>query len=108
MQDTKYIVIFSTAGSAEEASRIAEKLVGDRLVACVNIIPGIHSIYWWNNGVQKDQEVLMMMKTEKSRYEDVERAIKSLHSYEVPEIISLALENGFEGYLKWIENTLKS
>ncbi|MCI0415484.1 divalent-cation tolerance protein CutA [bacterium] len=108
MQDSKYIVILSTAGNPEEASRIAEKLVSDHLVACVNIVPGIQSIYWWNNGVQKDQEVLMVMKTEKSRYRDVELAIKSLHSYEVPEIISLPLENGSEGYLKWIENTLKS
>ncbi|MCI0604791.1 divalent-cation tolerance protein CutA [bacterium] len=101
-------MILSTAGNPEEASRIAEKLVSDHLVACVNIVPGIQSIYWWNNGVQKDQEVLMVMKTEKSRYRDVELAIKSLHSYEVPEIISLPLENGSEGYLKWIENTLKS
>ncbi len=108
MENSKYIVIFSTAGNAEEASRIAEQLVSDRLVACVNIIPGIQSIYWWNNGVQTDQEVLMVMKTEKARYQDVERVIKSLHSYEVPEIISLPLENGFEGYLKWIENAVKS
>ena len=108
LENSKYIVILSTTSNAEEATRIAEKLVTDRLVACVNIIPGIQSIYWWNNGVQNEQEVLMIMKTEKSRYEDVERAIKSLHSYEVPEIISLPLENGSEGYLKWIENTLKS
>ena len=108
MQESKYIVILSTAGSADEASRIAEKLVSDRLVACVNIVPGIQSVYWWKDRVQKDQEVLMVMKTEKSKYQDVETAIKSLHSYEVPEIISLPLENGFEGYLKWIENTLKS
>ena len=108
MQESKYIVIFSTAANTEEASRIAEKLVSGRLVACVNIVPGIQSIYWWNNAVQKEQEVLMVMKTEKSKYQEVERTIKSLHSYEVPEIISLPLENGFEGYLKWIENTLKS
>ena len=108
MKESKYIVILSTAGNAEEASEIAKKLVSDRLVACVNIIPGIQSIYWWNDAVQSEQEVLMVMKTEKSKYQDVESAIKSLHSYEVPEIISLPLENGFEGYLKWIENTLKS
>ena len=108
MENSKYIVIFSTVGNAGEASRIAEKLVSDHLVACVNIIPGIQSIYWWNNAVQTDQEVLMVMKTEKSRYHDVEQAIRSLHSYEVPEIISLPLENGFEEYLKWIENAVRS
>jgi periplasmic divalent cation tolerance protein len=108
LQESKYIVIFSTARNAEEASRIAKKLVSDRLVACVNIIPGIQSIYRWNDEVQNEQEVLMVMKTEKSKYQDVESAIKSLHSYEVPEIISLSLENGFEGYLEWMENTLKS
>jgi periplasmic divalent cation tolerance protein len=108
VENSKYIVILSTTSNAEEATTIAQKLVADRLVACVNIIPGIQSIYWWNNAVQTDQEVLMVMKTEKSRYQDVEQAIKSLHSYDVPEIISLPLENGFEGYLKWIENAVKS
>jgi periplasmic divalent cation tolerance protein len=108
LQDSKFIVIFSTASSPEEASLIAETLVSEHLVACVNIVPGIQSIYRWKDGVQKDQEVLMVMKTEKSRFQEVERTIRSLHSYEVPEVISLPLENGFEEYLKWIENALKS
>ena len=107
MHDSKFIVILSTVGSAEEASRIAEKLVSSHLVACVNILPGVQSIYWWNNALQKDQELLMIMKTERSRFEDVKKAIRSLHSYEVPEIISLPLENGLEEYLAWIENSLR-
>ena len=107
MQDSKFIVILSTVGSADEASRIAEKLVGSHLVACVNILSGIQSIYWWNNALQKDQELLMIMKTERSKFEDVKKAIRSLHSYEVPEIISLSIENGLEEYLAWIENSLR-
>lgn len=108
MPDSKFILILSTAGSAEEAAQIAEKLVSGHLVACVNIVPGIQSIYWWNNAVQKGQEVLMIMKTERAKFEEVQLAIRSLHSYEVPEVISLSVENGFEGYLQWIENTLRS
>jgi periplasmic divalent cation tolerance protein len=108
LQNSKFIVILSTAGSAEEGEKIAEKLVSDRLVACVNIISGMKSIYWWNQAVQKEEEVLMIMKTERVKFDEVQQAIRSLHSYEVPEVICLPIENGFEGYLKWIENTLHS
>jgi periplasmic divalent cation tolerance protein len=108
LQDSKYSVIFSTSGSIEEAVRIAEKLVSDHLVACVNIVPGIHSIYWWNNAIQKDQEFLMIMKTETAKFQDVLKTMQSLHSYEVPEIISLPLNNGSKQYLQWIENSVKS
>ncbi len=108
MPGSQFILILSTAGSAQEAEKIAETLVRDRLVACVNIVPGIQSIYWWNDAVQRDSEVLMIMKTERSKFEEVQLAIRSLHSYEVPEVISLSLDNGFEGYLQWIEKTLRS
>jgi len=91
----------------EEAEKISERLVSDHVVACVNIVPSIRSIYWWNDAVQKDQEVLMIIKTERSRFEAVRNVIESLHSYEVPEIISLPLENGSTKYLKWIEDSLK-
>jgi periplasmic divalent cation tolerance protein len=103
-----FVVVLSTAGGIEEAEKIAEELVGKRLAACVNIIPAIHSIYRWNNAVQKDKEVLMIIKTERAKFEIVESTIRSLHSYEVPEIISFPLENGSQGYLQWLESSLTS
>lgn len=108
MQESQFILILSTAGTADEAGKIAEKLVQDRLVACVNILPGIQSIYRWKDEVQKEQEVLMIMKTTQQRFDEVQRAIRSMHSYEVPEIISFPLEHGSHDYLKWIENTVRS
>ncbi len=71
-------------------------------VACVNILPSIRSIYRWKDVLQQDTETLMIMKTERIRFPGVEKEIRSMHSYETPEIISLSLENGFEGYLQWI------
>jgi periplasmic divalent cation tolerance protein len=107
LPDSKYIVILSTAGTLEEASKIAEHLVSNHLVACVNLIPGIQSIYWWNHAVQKEQEVLMIIKTERGKFEEVERAISSLHSYEVPEMISIPVEDGSQKYLQWIDQALE-
>lgn len=101
-----FIIILSTVGNTEEAEKIAEQLVHARLVACVNIVPSIRSIYWWNQSVQKDTEALMIMKTDREKFADVEKMIRSLHSYEVPEIISLPLDNGSQGYLKWLESSL--
>lgn len=103
-----FIIVLSTAGNIEEAEKIAEELVNNRLVACINIIPTIRSIYRWNNAVQKDNEVLMIMKTDSAKFSEVEQKIRSLHSYEVPEIISFPLENGSQGYLQWLESTLNS
>jgi periplasmic divalent cation tolerance protein len=108
LSQTSYIVILSTVGNVEEASRIAEHLVSNHLVACVNIIRGIQSVYWWKDQVQRDEECLMLIKTEHSKFAEVEQAIRSLHSYEVPEVISLPLENGSTKYLQWIENSLKA
>ena len=107
MPDPKYIVILSTAGTLEEASKIAEELVSAHLVACVNLVPGIQSIYWWNNAVQKDQEILMIIKTEKRKFEEVKSVILSLHSYEVPEIISIPVDDGSKKYLQWIDQALE-
>jgi periplasmic divalent cation tolerance protein len=102
----KFIIVLSTTGNIDEAEKIAEQLVGKHLVACVNIVPAIRSIYWWKNAIQKDDEVLMIIKTSREKFNEVEETIRSLHSYEVPEIISFPLENGSEGYLKWLGDSL--
>jgi periplasmic divalent cation tolerance protein len=103
----KYCLLFSTAGNQEEASRIASHLVQNRLVACVNIIPSIRSVYWWKDQVNDESESLLLMKTEKSKIKEVETAIKSIHSYETPELIAVQLDYGMPAYLSWVSNTVR-
>jgi periplasmic divalent cation tolerance protein len=97
-----HMVLFSTAGTWEEASRISTHLVENRLVACVNLVPSISSVYWWKNQVNQETEVLLIMKTEKSKVTMVEKAIRSLHSYQTPELIGLKVEYGLPEYLAWV------
>ena len=103
---SRYVVLYCTTGSVDEASNIAEHLVGNHMVACVNVIPSIRSIYWWNNKVHQDNEALMVIKTEESRIPEIERSIRQLHSYETPELIALPIEYGMPEYLEWMAKSL--
>ena len=99
------LIVLVTTSSAEEASRIGDVLVSERLAACVNIVPGIESIYRWEGKVTRDHESLMIIKTTAERYEDLERRIKELHSYSTPEVIALKIERGSEQYLNWLSDS---
>jgi periplasmic divalent cation tolerance protein len=99
---TDYIVVFVTA-PAEEAVTLAKTLVDERLVACVNIVPGLRSIYWWQGKVEDEPEVLCIMKTRTRLFEDLRDRVRELHSYEVEEIIALPILAGNLPYLDWIE-----
>jgi periplasmic divalent cation tolerance protein len=102
---TDYIVVFVTA-PAEEALQMARTLVEERLVACVNIVPGLRSIYWWQGKVEDEPEVLCIMKTQTSLFEALRDRVRELHSYEVEEIIAVPIVAGNPPYLDWIkENT---
>ena len=107
MDDTSAIIIFITASSAEEAGNIATALVEEKLVACVNIIPRIKSIYWWEGKVCQDDEVMLVSKTKRSLFTTIMDRVKSLHSYEVPEIISFPISEGSPAYLSWLEKVTK-
>ena len=98
-----YSVVFMTASSHEEAENIAENLVSHKLAACVNILPNMKSFYWWDDKVCKDDELLLVAKIKTSLFKDLEKAVKKLHSYDVPEIILLPIENGSNAYLQWME-----
>jgi periplasmic divalent cation tolerance protein len=98
-----YSVVFMTASSHEEAENIAENLVSHKLAACVNILPNMKSFYWWDDKVCKDDELLLVAKIKTSLFNDLEKAVKKLHSYDVPEIILLPIENGSNAYLQWME-----
>src|SRR5690349_21225817 len=94
-------IVLTTAGSADEARRIAEGLVERKLAACVNIVPKITSIYRWKGKVEEAEEWLLLIKTAVA-FEKVRDAIRELHSYELPECLAIAIEDGSPEYLKWL------
>jgi periplasmic divalent cation tolerance protein len=101
--DTRAIVILITAPSIEVARQIAGLLLERRLAACVNILPGINSLYTWKGEVQDDQEVLLLVKSRPELFErELIPAVQSIHPYEVPEMIALPIVMGSTSYLDWI------
>jgi len=101
--DNPYLLIYCTCPNRAMAERIAEALVADRLAACVNIVPGITSIYCWQGEVQHDSELLLLIKTRGECYPALEARIRELHSYDVPEIIAVPIQRGSESYLAWLD-----
>lgn len=99
------LIVFVTASNTDEAAKIGEKLVSERLAACVNIIPAIESIYRWEGKVARDNESLLIIKTTDERYLEVEQRVKELHSYTTPEVVALKIERGSEHYLKWLRDS---
>ncbi len=101
------VVIFITASSIDEAKKIGNTLMEERLIACVNIIPQVESIFYWQEKVCNEKEALMIIKTRKSLIADIIKKVKSIHSYSVPEIIALPIISGSEDYLKWVGDVTK-
>jgi periplasmic divalent cation tolerance protein len=100
------VVVLVTCGSEEEALKISNALVEAHLAACVNLVAPIRSIYRWEGKIWDEKEWLLIIKTQKHRFEELEKKVKSLHSYSVPEMISLPITKGSSAYLNWIrENT---
>lgn len=104
----RYIIIFVTCASKREASLIAKKLLNERLIACANIIEGVESSFWWKGKTDKATESLIVIKTVKRNFRKIQKRIKKLHSYEVPEIIALPIVEGEGDYLKWIDESIKA
>jgi periplasmic divalent cation tolerance protein len=100
-------IVLSTAGSEEEARKIARHLVEHQLAACVNLVPRIESIYRWQGKVESSQEWLLLIKTSAENFPRVRDAIRELHSYDLPECISITIENGSSEYLNWLANSLQ-
>jgi periplasmic divalent cation tolerance protein len=99
-------IILTTAGSHEEAAKIAHALVERRLAACVNIVPQIESVYRWQGKMETTQEWLLLIKTQVELYERIRDVIQELHSYDLPECIMLEVTAGSKEYLEWIaQNT---
>ena len=100
-------IVFTTAGSEDEARKIAQHLVEHQLAACVNIVPRIQSIYRWQGKVESAEEWLLVIKTSAERFPAVRDAIRELHPYDLPECIAVGIEDGSAEYLQWLGNSLK-
>ncbi|MEM0092729.1 MAG: divalent-cation tolerance protein CutA [Saccharolobus sp.] len=100
------IIVLTTTSTEENAKLIAKTLVEEKLAACVNITT-IKSYYIWDNKLNEDNEFLLIIKTAKEKYESVEKRIKELHIYQLPEIISVKIDNGSKEYMSWIFNSVR-
>ena len=101
------IIIFITAPTSDKANEIAHALVHERLAACATIIPQITSIYWWEGKLCRDEEVMILAKSQKALFPEIMNRVQSLHSYEVPEIVSIPIVDGLPAYLDWLKTVTK-
>ncbi len=101
------MVLFITTGTDEEAHKIAEVLINQRKVACINIVPGVSSLFRWQGKPDSAQESLLIVKTKASLLNEITALVKGLHSYDVPEIIALPIVGGNQDYLDWIGQEVK-
>lgn len=99
------VVVFVTAKEGE-AEKIASELVNRRLAACVNILPGVTSIYWWQGKIEKDRESLLVIKSDEKVLDKLVETVKRVHSYTVPEIIAVSVVGGSKEYIKWVEENV--
>ena len=107
IEDYDIRIILTTCSDRAEAERVAGSLVESRLAACVNIVPGIQSIYRWEGRIESSGEVLLLIKTRSDQVEALEKAISSLHSYAVPEFLVLGVTGGSSAYLDWLVESVK-
>ena len=107
MEEFAYTVLIITASNPEEAQQIANLLLNHKKAACVNIVPGVSSLFWWQGKIDSAQESLLMVKTKTSLLGEIITLIKQIHSYDVPEIIALPVVGGNQDYLDWIGREVK-
>ena len=107
MPDEDPIVVFLTAASGEEATRLADLLVGAHLAACVQILPEMESVYRWQGQIERQSEILLIAKTTRGKFAELEREVRALHSYETPEIVAVPIVTGSQPYLDWLGESLK-
>ena len=102
----KPVVVLCAVSGVEDAEFLARELVERRLAACVNIVPGVTSLYRWRGEVEKSDEVLLVVKTTAERFEALREAIVAQHSYELPEVVSFEIRSGHAPYLAWLEESV--
>ena len=102
MENEENVVIFITAGTDEEARKVAKVLLNHRKAACVNIVAGVSSFFWWQDKLDSAQESLLIVKTKASLVNEIVSLVREVHSYDVPEVIALPIVGGNQDYLEWI------
>lgn len=107
MSASPYLMVYSSCPDEAVAEHIAEALVSQQLAACVNVIPKMRSIYRWKGNIERDWEVLLLIKTRKAEFQALQAAITELHPYELPEIVAVSIETGLVDYLRWIDSSLE-
>lgn len=106
-KEVEHLLVLTTCPGSITAKRIAQDLVANDVAACVNIVPGLTSYFKWSKKVESDEELLLLIKTTSERLPAVMKKIKSLHPYELPEIIAVSIKDGLKEYLRWIEDSTK-
>jgi periplasmic divalent cation tolerance protein len=106
--DSKYVIVFVTTPTGDDGRTIARALVREKLAACVNILPGIRSIYTWEDEVYEDDEVLLIIKTRGEIFEALSAMVKEVHPYDVPEVIAAPMTAGAADYLNWIDQVTQA
>ncbi len=104
----EHLVAITTLGDSDQAVRLARALLEMRLVACINIVPGVRSLYRWEGEIADEREQILVMKTRADRYRELEAAVSELHPYDCPELIAFRVEKGAPSYLSWIDDCLSS
>jgi len=107
MSGDDLIVVFLTAANGEEATRLADLLIGAHLAACVQILPEMESMYRWQGKIERQSEILLIAKTTAAKFAELEREVRALHSYETPEIIAIPLVAASTPYLQWLTASLE-
>ena len=102
------IIVLMTTGSKREAQRIAQTLLKKRLISCANIIGPVESHFLWQGRIDKANEFLVLMKSQQSLFSKLAKAVKKMHSYDVPEILGVPIVEGLQPYLKWLDSILSS
>ena len=107
MEEFTYTVLFITTANAEEAQRISSMLLNRKKAACVNIVPKVSSLFWWQDKLDSAQESLLIVKTKTSLLNEIVTLVREIHSYDIPEIIALPIVGGNQDYLDWIDKEVK-
>ena len=106
--ESQYLVVLVTTPTKEVGEEIAQKLVASKLAACVNLLPGITSIYDWEDQIHQDTEILLIIKTRATCFEALSETVQKIHPYDVPEIVALPITSGSKNYLDWITSVTQS
>jgi periplasmic divalent cation tolerance protein len=107
MSSVGWSLVFTTASNEREAERIARHLLKQKWVACVNMLPRVHSLYWWKGKIEKSREWVLLIKTRARNFNRVSSEIQKISSYECPEVISVPIQKGSRDYLAWLSEVTK-